>query len=97
MMGFSISKLIFLIVVIGILVLLMKNKVLPNKKEEKDEKKAIDTTNMSKDPVCGTYVEEGSEHRLKYYGKVYYFCSDECMEKFKAQKKAEAVEKEHSA
>jgi len=82
----------YLILIVSILVLflLFKNKLFPSEKAEKEQKKAIDTANMAKDPTCGTYVEEGSEYRLKYYGTVYYFCSYDCMEKFKALKKAEA-------
>lgn len=79
------AKIVILMVCLGVLVLLIKNKFTYGKKEEK----AIDTTNMVKDPVCNTYIDENSEYKVKYYEKIYHFCSQECMDKFKEQKKAE--------
>lgn len=65
-----------------VLVMLIKNK------GGKKEAPAIDTTEMVKDPVCGTYVDESTKHKLKYYDKVYCFCSQECMDNFKKEKGA---------
>ena len=85
---FSITKLLFIVAAIAVIFLLTKNKGLLGKKEE--EKQAIDTTNMVKDPICGTYVEEDSEYKIKFYDKVYRFCSQDCLDKFKALKQAES-------
>lgn len=37
-----------------------------------------------KDPVCGMKIEkEEAVEKVEYMGKEYYFCSQECAEKFK--------------
>lgn len=35
------------------------------------------------DPVCGMVVKEENSLSFEYKGKVYYFCSEFCYEKFK--------------
>lgn len=57
-------------------------------KEETVDNKPVE---MKEDPVCGTFVEEVTKHKVKYYDKVYYFCSDECKQKFIVQKQAENI------
>ena len=37
---------------------------------------------MKKDPVCGTYLPENLAVKYKFSGKAYYFCSEECKQKF---------------
>ena len=37
---------------------------------------------MVKDPVCGTYVLARDSKSLRVHGKTYYFCSDDCRERF---------------
>lgn len=39
---------------------------------------------MEKDLVCGTQIDEMKKIPLSYLhrGKIYYFCSDSCREKF---------------
>ena len=36
----------------------------------------------SKDPVCGRVVEDESALKTEWAGQVYYFCSNECQERF---------------
>jgi Cu+-exporting ATPase len=37
------------------------------------------------DPVCGMVVkEETAKATYEYHGKTYYFCSEECLNEFKA-------------
>ena len=38
---------------------------------------------MEKVPVCGTYVDTDSALRRTFRGETRYFCSTECLEKFK--------------
>ncbi|MFZ5862325.1 MAG: YHS domain-containing protein [Nitrospirota bacterium] len=38
----------------------------------------------SKDPVCGMAVEVTAAKTSVYRGQTYYFCSNECREKFEA-------------
>jgi len=44
------------------------------------------TDELVKDPVCGTYVPKKEAIVYGRRGKLYYFCSKECLEKFKQQK-----------
>lgn len=55
------------------------------KKEEVDD----NPVEMKQDPVCGVYVEEVTRYKVRYYDKVYYFCSEECKQKFIEQKQTE--------
>ncbi|OAG28250.1 YHS domain-containing protein [Thermodesulfatator autotrophicus] len=45
---------------------------------------------LVKDPVCGVYCPRKSAYTAIWQGKVYYFCSEECRQKFLAEKKAKA-------
>lgn len=38
---------------------------------------------LKQDPVCGAYVPEDQEFCLRSDGELHYFCSKECMSKFK--------------
>jgi uncharacterized protein len=37
---------------------------------------------MSQDPVCGTYVPHNDAIMLHEKGQTYYFCSNECRDKY---------------
>jgi len=37
---------------------------------------------LVRDPVCGTWVPEGSPNSLTSGGTTHYFCSDKCREAF---------------
>ncbi|MBC7364933.1 MAG: YHS domain-containing protein [Candidatus Aminicenantes bacterium] len=45
----------------------------------KTEKRKI----MVKDEVCNTYIPEDEALIEKYKGKTFYFCSEECRDKFR--------------
>ena len=38
---------------------------------------------MVKDPACGLYLPQSDAIKAKVKGEVHYFCSEECIEKFK--------------
>lgn len=38
----------------------------------------------TKDPVCGMEIEALASNMLEHDGRVYFFCSDACKSKFKA-------------
>ena len=40
---------------------------------------------LVKDPICGTYVTSDGSPTAVRSGQAYYFCSDECHDKFNAQ------------
>ena len=37
------------------------------------------------DPICGKPVRPGSSHSFEYKKRTYFFCSDECKERFERQ------------
>jgi YHS domain-containing protein len=38
---------------------------------------------MKKDPVCGTYIPENQAVIYKNGGQTYFFCSEECKQRFR--------------
>ncbi len=52
--------------------------------EEKQSQKALE---MKQDPVCNAFVEETTNHKVKLYDSIYYFCSEDCKNKFIEQHK----------
>lgn len=44
---------------------------------------------LVKDPICGTFVEMETPYKVKLYDNIYYFCSEDCREKFIAKNKKE--------
>ena len=55
------------------------------KKAEKDaekKKKRMESGEMVKDPVCGTYVEKDSAITVRNGEQTLYFCSYECRNKY---------------
>jgi YHS domain-containing protein len=57
------------------------------KAQEADANKAVDTV---QDPITGTFVSKDTEYKVKFYDKIYYFSSQESMNKFIEQKKEQA-------
>jgi YHS domain-containing protein len=39
---------------------------------------------LKKDPVCGTFISTSTAIQKRVGGENYYFCSNECRDKFKA-------------
>ena len=49
---------------------------------------------MTKDPICGMTVDQGTALHAEREGKTFYFCSDHCRQKFlSAPAGAKPVEK----
>jgi len=59
----------------------IKKKVSNNTWQIEDE--------LVKDPVCGVYIPRKKAISVKIKGKIYYFCSEECKEKYKKQLEGE--------
>jgi len=75
-------KILIPLIVIFVLFFLVKKRN-GNKKEQK----VVEALEMKQDPICGSYVEEITDHKVKLYDDIYYFCSDECKQKFVNSKK----------
>ncbi len=43
------------------------------------------TDQLVQDPVCGVYCAKKDAFPLIWKGKAYYFCSEECRDKFKKE------------
>jgi len=52
---------------------------------------AAPSADKSKDPVCGMFVDKAKSTKLTHEGADYYFCSDNCVAKFKADPKKYAA------
>jgi len=83
-------RLIITIVIIYLVFRLVKGLFLPSgKRKENFPRKpaSIEGEDLVKDPYCGTYVPVSSANKLRINGEDLYFCSKECLEKYKEQKK----------
>jgi Cu+-exporting ATPase len=43
-----------------------------------------ETKTFAKDPTCGMSVDEATSLHVDRDGKTYYFCSDQCQQKFQS-------------
>lgn len=57
----------------------------PDKFPERDA--AIEKEDLVMDPYCNTYVPISDAYRASMNGKTVYFCSEECFNKYKAERK----------
>lgn len=82
-----------LVLVAIVLVLTLFKRFSRQENKSEGERKAAEESavEMKQDPVCGTFVDETTKYKVKYYDKIYYFCSDECKQKFIEQKRSENV------
>ena len=69
-----------------------------DKKAEKADMKGHDHSAMpaasadkAKDPVCGMMIDKAKATKVTHEGADYFFCSDACVTKFKADTKKYAV------
>lgn len=68
--------------------MLFKNtKRLAGKKETKSDSTPVE---LVKDPICETFVQKDTPYKVKYYDNFYFFCSEECREKFIEKNKKES-------
>lgn len=75
---------IILIILIVLFYYLVKSFFSPPKVRQKKGEGVIDIDDeMVKDPCCGVYIPKKEAIEKKIKGQKYYFCSKECMEKFK--------------
>ncbi len=44
----------------------------------------IETTTTTKDPICGMTVNPATALHAERDGKTFYFCSDQCRQKFQS-------------
>jgi len=78
------------LIFLGLLILLyylVKGWISPSKSSriERAEGRWELENEMVKDPQCETYIPRDSAVRARIGGRDYYFCSKECMRKFKGE------------
>jgi len=80
------GKLFFLILVGLIIYFSIRSIFKPIKKPAKAPKynspKQEPETELVQDPECGVYLDPAGSITLKQEGKIYYFCSEECRDRF---------------
>ncbi|EPR42289.1 YHS domain-containing protein [Desulfovibrio sp. X2] len=68
--------------------LFMGDKKKKEMTQKKNVEKMVATGQMVKDPVCGTYVPQDSDIRVRDGEKIHNFCSYECRDTFLKQLEA---------
>lgn len=84
------------LIIIGILLYILYRLLVGSDKRKFQRRKQTGTSSggavqdiLVEDPVCHTYIPKGQAVRLHNNKKNYYFCSNECCEKFIEKKGAE--------
>lgn len=83
-------RLIVAIVIVYLVYRLAKLLFLPTaEKQERFPGKPTPTESedMVKDPYCKTYIPLSNAYKASVNGKTCYFCSQECFEKYKTERK----------
>ncbi len=52
--------------------------------KSEEQKRTVHGVTM-RDPVCGMFVSTELAHRLERHGQVHYFCSKECLERYRKE------------
>jgi len=85
-----IIRLIFTVIIVYFVYRLVKGLFLPSgKRQENFPRKpaSIQGEDLVKDPYCGTYVPVSTASKVSINGEELYFCSNECIEKYKARER----------
>jgi len=69
-------------ILIGYILYLMFRKT---RAKVEERKKVVPEEETYLDPVCGVYVSEGDAVIGRHEGKRIYFCSKECLEKYRVR------------
>lgn len=73
-------KIVLLLAVVAGIVFYFKKK---DKKSIKDQSnELLNAVEMKQDSICGSFVEDTTKYKVKLNDKIYYFCSEECKNKF---------------
>lgn len=75
---------IIIFVIIGFILfkLIMGDRKKKMADKAKKNENQVQSGEMVKDPICGTYVPSDNDIRIKKGNKVYHFCSYECRDAF---------------
>ena len=74
------TKVLLLLAVVAGIVFFFKIK--DKKSIEKQSDELVNAVEMKQVSVCGSFVEDNTKYKVKLNDKIYYFCSEECKNKF---------------
>jgi YHS domain-containing protein len=75
-------RLLFLISGLWLLRRMLAKILNPARQPGMGENTAVKPNNMVKDPVCGMYMDSRLAVRIEDRKESYYFCSEECKDKY---------------
>ena len=86
------------LIVLGLLILLyylVKGWISPSKSRRMERSGGGGEleSEMVKDPICKTYIPKDSAIRTHIDGRDYYFCSRQCMKRFKREMRENPAER----
>lgn len=73
-------KIVLLLAVVAGIVFYFKKK--DKKSIENQSNELLNAVEMKQDSICGSFVEDTTKYKVKLNDKIYYFCSEECKNKF---------------
>jgi uncharacterized protein len=82
-------RFIFLLILFYLLYRLIRVLFYPSRKSRVDistSKEGPIEDEMVKDPYCETYILKKDSHSARISGQPLYFCSKECLEKYKKER-----------
>ncbi len=85
-------RLIFLALLLYLIYLIVRffQSIGQPSKKDRSTADSLPRRRMVKDEICNTYIPEEEALKETWKGQVYYFCSEECRQKFLTGKKMPA-------
>lgn len=74
------TKVLLLVALVAGIVVFFKIK--DKKSIEKQSDELVNAVEMKQDSICGSFVEDTTKYKVRLHDKLYYFCSEECKNKF---------------
>lgn len=88
-----IIRLIFTIIIVYLVYRLIRRILLPSGKEQSTFSRnpsSVHGEDLVRDPYCGTYVPVSNASKAIINGEEFYFCSKECIEKYRERENNKA-------
>jgi len=87
---FKMIRLVVAVIIVYLIYRLAKTFFLPSGRTSESFPKSpasIEGEDMVKDPYCNTYIPLSEAYKASVNGETLYFCSRECFEKYKTNKR----------
>ncbi len=76
-------KLLLLVLICFVVYSLISSMLRGPAASRRPKNRSVEGESMVKDPQCGTYLPISDAHRATIRGEEHYFCSQECLKKYK--------------